>query len=205
MTSVGFVTIRTLVSGAYSEILPATLRIISEFFCRRSMRVIPGFLGRPALTTTISEPAKSWKSLLPETSMSIPHSEIICVMSRASPWGNPWIISTRRRSHIPFIASWWATAAPIRPEPSMLTNFLAFGITIILQIQVKHLCNKIAFQLRERRVYEVITDGVSGSPSFRDDFKESDRPLASCPIGRDSSAVVRLGFPEYTGTFAEGR
>jgi hypothetical protein len=75
MASIGLVTIRIIELGACFAMFFVTSAIIPEFFARRSILVIPGFLARPAVTTTRSAPASAEKSAEPLTSTSMPASE----------------------------------------------------------------------------------------------------------------------------------
>jgi hypothetical protein len=48
-----------IASGECWAALPTTDRMIPAFFSSRSIRLMPGCLGRPAVITTMSEPAVS--------------------------------------------------------------------------------------------------------------------------------------------------
>ena len=56
ITSSGFVMTTTTASGACCLMPSAAALAISTFFLRRSIRSMPGFLGKPAVTTTTSAP-----------------------------------------------------------------------------------------------------------------------------------------------------
>jgi len=57
ISSSGLLTTITTASGAYRATFSATLRTILALTSMRSMRLIPGLRGRPAVMTTIFEPA----------------------------------------------------------------------------------------------------------------------------------------------------
>jgi hypothetical protein len=59
ISSSGLLTTITMESGEVSRTWPATPRMMPAFFSRRSMRVMPGCLGSPAVITTTSDPAVS--------------------------------------------------------------------------------------------------------------------------------------------------
>jgi hypothetical protein len=67
MMSSGFVTTMTVAFGAWRAICSLTPATIFALVLSRSSRVIPGFRGRPAVTTTTSEPAISARSFVPVT------------------------------------------------------------------------------------------------------------------------------------------
>ncbi|CAB5011986.1 unannotated protein [freshwater metagenome] len=57
ISSRGFATLMTIASGACFAMFSATERMIFAFVSMRSMRLMPGLRGRPAVMMTISEPA----------------------------------------------------------------------------------------------------------------------------------------------------
>src|SRR3972149_4871543 len=59
ITSRGFVTIRRRASGEYFATFSTTVFRMPTFVLMRSLLDMPGFLGMPAVTMTISEPAVS--------------------------------------------------------------------------------------------------------------------------------------------------
>ncbi len=59
ISSSGLLTTTTIASGECSFTLLATSRMIPAFLPRRSIRLIPGWRGSPAVITTTSEPAVS--------------------------------------------------------------------------------------------------------------------------------------------------
>jgi hypothetical protein len=59
ISSSGFVTTMMIASGDSDAVLFTTSRMMPAFFSRRSMRLMPGWRGSPAVITTTSEPAVS--------------------------------------------------------------------------------------------------------------------------------------------------
>ena len=62
------------------------------------MRLMPGFRGRPAVTTQMSEPAVSAYVFVPTTRVSNPSIGRDCIMSSARPWGSPSTMSVMTTS-----------------------------------------------------------------------------------------------------------
>ncbi len=56
ISSSGFATLMMTASGACLAMFSATARMIFALVSMRSMRLMPGLRGRPAVMTTISEP-----------------------------------------------------------------------------------------------------------------------------------------------------
>ena len=59
ISSKGFVTTMTIASGELGAIRPITSCMMPAFLPSRSIRLIPGCRGKPAVITTMSEPAAS--------------------------------------------------------------------------------------------------------------------------------------------------
>jgi hypothetical protein len=59
ISSSGLLTTTSTASGDVSRTRPATSRMMAAFLPRRSIRLMPGCRGRPAVITTMSEPAVS--------------------------------------------------------------------------------------------------------------------------------------------------
>jgi hypothetical protein len=59
ISSRGFVTTIRIASGEPGATFATTSRTIAAFFARRSIRLIPGCRGNPAVITTTSDPAVS--------------------------------------------------------------------------------------------------------------------------------------------------
>ena len=57
ISSSGLATLMTTQSGAYRATFSATCRMMAAFVSIRSMRLIPGLRGNPAVMTTIDESA----------------------------------------------------------------------------------------------------------------------------------------------------
>ena len=59
ISSRGFVTTMRIAEGECADTFPTASRMMPAFFSSRSIRLIPGCLGNPAVTTTTSDPAVS--------------------------------------------------------------------------------------------------------------------------------------------------
>ena len=99
ISSSGLDTTTTTALGAYLATFSATCRTILAFTSSRSIRLMPGLRGRPAVMTTTSEPSiASYPSpfgpvVTPTTVVSKPSTGRDWFMSRARPSGLPSMMS----------------------------------------------------------------------------------------------------------------
>src|SRR4030067_465361 len=101
MTSIGFV---TTIRIAFGEVFAISIHdpfMMLAFAWRRSLLDIPGFLARPAVITTTSEPVVSENLFVPFILDGEFQSGHASARSRAFPWGNPSTISKSATSAMP--------------------------------------------------------------------------------------------------------
>ena len=87
-----------IASGDCATACSTTEPTIFSFVVTRSSRLMPGWRGNPAVTTTTSDPAVSSYEFVPLTVGSKPRIGAICEMSSAFPWGRPSLMSVRTTS-----------------------------------------------------------------------------------------------------------
>jgi hypothetical protein len=93
IASMGFVTTIYMQSGEYSDVPETTFVTTSAFAAKRSSRLMPGFLGKPAVMTTMSDPAVSSNLFVPMLNAETFQSGTASARSRALPCGTPSAIS----------------------------------------------------------------------------------------------------------------
>jgi hypothetical protein len=98
IASSGFETTMTTASGDAATTCSVTEPTIRSFVVTRSSRLMPGERGRPAVTTTTSDPDVSSYPFVPTIVGSKPSTAPIWSMSSALPCGRPSLMSTSTTS-----------------------------------------------------------------------------------------------------------
>src|SRR6266498_387887 len=97
----------------------------------RSILLMPGLRGRPAVITHTSEPAVSWEPLLPTIRVANPSIGRDWFMSSASPCGSPSTMSVITTSSAsPFSAMRWTVVEPYLPAPTTVTFMLVDSLPL---------------------------------------------------------------------------
>ena len=104
ISSSGLETTMSTASGACLTTFSTTLRTILALTSIRSIRLMPGLRGRPAVMMTIADPATAsypspaWPVVCPVTLVSNPSTGLDWFMSSARPSGFPSMMSVRTTS-----------------------------------------------------------------------------------------------------------
>ena len=115
--STGLVITKTIFPEAYSLIFKEISLIISEFFFKRSSRLIPGLRLIPAVRTIISLSFKREKSSLPLITQSCFNTLAQSSKSRAFPLASPFTTSKSNTSTGPSLIKNAAIWPPTFPAP----------------------------------------------------------------------------------------